>query len=674
MRNRRVLSGLGALVAGLLFWTSGLVAQSKVTIVGTVVDEALKPIAGATVTLTQADKSLASAKTDAAGAFKFAGVLPGAYKVKAEIAAASGTAARSIVRDLTVPAGVSTIRLPLVLAASKVEASRADAAEQIQVTAGSATARAAGGAGGGGGGRGGVAGGVMATPPPPPSVVPSQAYGVVIDGNRAYPGYPGETYSTFEPNRFHNTMDRPLSTFGADVDTASYSNIRRFLSGGQLPPREAVRIEELLNYFRFTYQSPRDGHPIGLTTEIGPCPWAPSHRLVLVGARAVTPAPREITGRNIVLLLDVSGSMAPAERLPMIKTAMGMFVDTLKPNDTLAIVTYAGTSGVALLPTPARQRETIQHAIASLQAGGSTNGASGLLLAYRIARESFVPGGVNRVLLATDGDFNVGITSQRDLLSLIERERESGVFLSVLGVGSGNLKDATMEMLADRGNGNYSYLDSLAEARRVLIHEGDATLETVAKDVKFQVEFNPAVVQAWKLLGYENRALAAQDFNNDRKDAGEVGAGHTVTVLYEVIPVGVERTAADRADERSSVDALRYQTGPVAPPRPTPRPVPTDSTNGEWLTVKTRYKLPEEDTSRLITRPVRETPASDHLALASAVAEFGLILRDAPHDLARWDALAARVTRLRGRESQTADINGFRELVETARSLARLRR
>ena len=326
-----------------------------------------------------------------------------------------------------------------------------------------------------------------------------------------WPGFPppGETYSQFEPNRFHATLDHPLSTFGADVDTASYSNIRRFLSSGQLPPSDAVRVEELVNYFRFGYAAPRDGRPIALTTEVGDCPWAPSHKLVLIGARAATPAPREITGRNIVLLLDVSGSMAPPERLPLIKTALGLFVDTLKPDDSIAIVTYAGTSGIALPPTPARRRDVIQRAIGELNAGGSTNGGQGLILAYRTAREAFIPGGVNRVILATDGDFNVGIVSQEDLLRLIERERDSGVFLSVFGVGSGNLKDATMEMLADRGNGHYAYLDSLQEARRVLIREGDATLENVAKDVKFQVEFNPAVVSAWKLLGYENRALAS---------------------------------------------------------------------------------------------------------------------------------------------------------------------
>jgi uncharacterized protein YegL len=276
-------------------------------------------------------------------------------------------------------------------------------------------------------------------------------------------GVSGETYPQFEPNRFFTTLDRPLSTFGADVDTASFTNIRRFLSSGQLPPSQAVRIEELVNYFHFGYAAPQGGRPIALTTEVGDCPWAPAHKLVLIGTRASAPPVREITGRNIVLLIDVSGSMQPAERLPLIKTALALFVDTLKPTDTISIVTYAGTSGLALAPTPIRYRDTIQRAIDGLHADGSTNGGEGLILAYRVARQAYIKGGVNRVILATDGDFNVGITSQRDLLSLIEQERASGVFLSVFGVGSGNLKDATMEMLADRGNGHYAYLDSLQE-------------------------------------------------------------------------------------------------------------------------------------------------------------------------------------------------------------------
>jgi Ca-activated chloride channel family protein len=407
-----------------------------------------------------------------------------------------------------------------------------------------------------------------------------------------------------------------------------------------------------------------------LTTEIADCPWAPGHKLVLIGARAKAPATREITGRNITLLIDVSGSMAPPERLPLIKTALGMFADTLRAGDTLSIVTYAGASGIALHPTPARQRDVIQRAIASLNAGGSTNGAQGLVTAYRVARQGFIPGGVNRVILATDGDFNVGITSQQDLLNLIERERDSGVFLSVFGVGSGNLKDRTMEMLADKGNGNYSYLDSLQEARRVLIREGDATLETVAKDVKVQVEFNPAIISAWKLLGYEDRALRARDFNDDRKDAGEMGAGHTVTVLYEVIPVGVGGKDDDRGD-RPAVDPLRYQTAAQARPRQ-PALAPTEATrSGEWLLVKTRYKLPESETSDLMTSVVRFGGRTQHLPLAASVAEFALLLRDSPRDASRWDDLARRVQQLDVPPSMGSDREGFKELVEIARGLAR---
>jgi Ca-activated chloride channel family protein len=490
-----------------------------------------------------------------------------------------------------------------------------------------------------------------------------------------YPRYreeSGETYTHIEPNRFKSTADHPLSTFGADVDTASYSNIRRFLTSGQMPPREAVRVEELINYFKFPYAAPRDGRPISLTTEIGPCPWAPSHNLVLVGARASEPAAREISGRNLVLLIDVSGSMAPPERLPLIKTALSMFVDTLRPDDTLSIVTYAGTSGIALYPTPARQRNYIQSAIAGLTAAGSTNGGEGLILAYRLARQRFLPGGVNRVILATDGDFNVGITSQGDLLNLIERERDSGVFLSVFGVGSGNLKDRTMEMLADKGNGNYSYLDSLQEARRVLIREGEATLNTVAKDVKFQVEFNPAVVAAWKLIGYEDRALRPQDFNNDRKDAGEMGAGHTVTALYEVVRVGVPFSDRDDDRVRPDVDPLRYQ--PSTPVRPEPEPaVRSDVRGSEWLTVKARYKLPEGETSQLITLNVRNDGPRVNLPFASAVAELGLLLRDDRRNLERWDDLAHRVDSLGGPGSMAKSREELREMVDLARGLARIR-
>jgi Ca-activated chloride channel family protein len=491
--------------------------------------------------------------------------------------------------------------------------------------------------------------------------------------DRGWPTYrprSGETYARIDPNRFQRTRENPLSTFGADVDTAAYTNVRRFLSSGQLPPRDAVRVEELLNYFRFDYAAPRDGRPIALTTEVGDCPWAPSHKLVLVGARAAASTAREVAGRNIVLLIDVSGSMAPAERLPLIKTALGLFVDTLRADDTISIVTYAGSSGVALYPSSLRERDRIQRTIAGLQAGGSTNGAEGLITAYRVARQAFIPGGVNRVIVATDGDFNVGITSQRDLLDLIERERESGVFLSVFGVGRDNLKDRTMEMLADRGNGHYAYLDSLQEARRLLVREADSTLETVATDVKFQVEFNPAVVSEWRLIGYENRALSAEAFNDDRKDAGELGAGHTVTVLYEIVPVGAARSEAGPAD-RSAVDPLRYQ--PQAP-QPRTEPVAPRSTpqSGEWLNVKVRYKLPERETSELISQPVRAGGRARVLPMAAAVAEFGLILRDEPRNTSRWNALLRRLDNVDGPSAWT-ERSSFREMVEIAAGIGRLR-
>jgi Ca-activated chloride channel family protein len=359
--------------------------------------------------------------------------------------------------------------------------------------------------------------------------------------------------------------------------------------------------------------------------------------------------------------------MAPPERLPLIKSALSMFVDTLRADDRLAIVTYAGTSGVALPSTPIRHREIVQTAIARLQAGGSTNGGSGLITAYRVAREAFIPGGVNRVILASDGDFNVGIVNQRDLLQLIERERESGVFLSVLGVGSGNLKDATMEMLADRGNGHYAYLDSLQEARRVLLREADSTVETVAKDVKFQVEFNPAMVSAWKLIGYENRLLATEDFNDDRKDGGEMGAGHTVTVLYEIVPVGVP--VSETSIDRPVIDPLRYRPA-ATQTRDAPQVSPPAATLDEWLTVKTRYKAPEGDVSTLIVTPVKRGDSMRHLAAASVVAEFGLLLRSGHRDPERWDDLMRRVARVT-LPGDAAGAESFRELVDIAAGLLR---
>jgi Ca-activated chloride channel family protein len=422
-----------------------------------------------------------------------------------------------------------------------------------------------------------------------------------------------EAYDKIDENRFHRVADDPLSTFSIDVDTASYANVRRFLNEGRLPPADAVRIEELINYFRFDYGDRAGDAPFAIATEVTACPWNPKHKLALIGLQSQKLTQERTPPRNLVFLLDVSGSMTPPDKLPLVKTAMRMLVDTLTPADRVAIVVYAGASGLVLPSTPGNRKPEIQRAIAELRPGGSTNGAAGIQLAYDTAAQGFIRNGINRVILATDGDFNVGVTSQGELIRLIEEKRERGIFLSVLGVGTGNLKDSTMEKLADRGNGNYAYLDSLHEARRVLIAEAGATLATVAKDVKIQVEFNPRAVGAYKLIGYENRILQHRDFNDDKKDAGEIGAGHTVTALYEIVPPG-------EPIEFGSVDPLKYQD----------RTQPSSAAkSGELMTVKLRYKQPDGDVSKLISRAVQDRAGAmtPNVGFAAAVAEFGMLLR-----------------------------------------------
>ena len=452
-------------------------------------------------------------------------------------------------------------------------------------------------------------------------------------------GFNTESYDHIEENRFRRVEADPLSTFSIDVDTASYANVRRFITDGMLPPAGAIRIEELVNYFRFDYPQPSANEPFSITTELTPCPWNPRHRLALIGLQGRELKDREPSPRNLVFLIDVSGSMMPPDKLPLVRTAMRMLTDVLTERDRVAIVVYAGASGLVLPSTTGENKDRIHRALAQLEAGGSTNGASGIRLAYQVARSNFIVGGVNRVILATDGDFNVGVTNQSELVSLIERERESGVFLSVLGVGTGNLKDSTMEKLADKGNGNYSYLDTLHEARKVLVREAGATLDTIAKDVKIQVEFNPRAVFAYRLIGYENRLLKNEDFNDDKEDAGEIGAGHSVTALYEVVPVGVTVSTSD-------VDPLKYQRET----RPT-----RAAASGELLTVKVRYKAPDGDTSRLLTRVVMNTPASmsANVGFASAVAEFGMVLRGSPDSGdASVPAAVARARRFLGSDNE----------------------
>jgi len=435
------------------------------------------------------------------------------------------------------------------------------------------------------------------------------------------PQYNTEDYARIDENRFHAVRQKPLSTFSIDVDAASYSNIRRFINQGARPPKDAVRIEEMVNYFNYDYPEPQGDHPFTVTTEISECPWRPRHQLLQVGLQGKHIDNENLPASNLVFLLDVSGSMNAPNKLPLLKSSFKLLVNQLRPQDRVAIVVYAGAAGTVLPSTSGADKQAILDALEQLSAGGSTAGSAGIEQAYAIAERHFVKGGNNRVILATDGDFNVGVSSDAALTRIIEKKRKSGVFLTVLGFGRGNYKDNKMQQLADHGNGNHAYIDNIKEAKKVLVREFGATVFTIAKDVKLQLEFNPAKVQGYRLIGYENRLLEAEDFKDDQKDAGELGAGHTVTALYEIIPAGLN------TDWLADVDELKYQkqeTDPFA------------ARTGEWLTVKLRYKQPDGDKSRLLEEAVTSaqksmTASSDNFRWAAAVAEFGLLLRDSEY-------------------------------------------
>lgn len=442
----------------------------------------------------------------------------------------------------------------------------------------------------------------------------------VRDAEQLPPGFNTESYDRISDNPFLQVAHNPLSTFSIDVDTAAYANVRRFLTQGQRPPKDAVRIEEMINYFPYDYPPPDGDAPFSANIEVAACPWDATHRLARIGLKGRVVESGQRPAGNFVFLIDVSGSMQAANKLPLLQQAMTLLVNQLGENDRVAIVTYAGNAGLALESTPASQKSAILLAISGLQAGGCTNGAGGIQLAYQVAAQHFIRGGVNRVILATDGDFNVGVTNVGDLTRLIEDKTKNGVFLSVLGFGMGNYKDATLEHLADKGNGNYAYIDTFNEARKVLVEQLTGTLVTIAKDVKIQVEFNPGRVTAHRLIGYENRLLRAEDFNDDRKDAGEVGAGHTVTAFYELVSVG-------QSVNSPGVDPLRYQQ--------TPQPASASASN-EILTLKLRYKQPDGDASRLLEFPVVDggaafAQASPDFKFAASVAGFGMLLRDSPY-------------------------------------------
>jgi Ca-activated chloride channel family protein len=466
-----------------------------------------------------------------------------------------------------------------------------------------------------------------------------------------------DKYDHVVDNPFVRVAKDPRSTFSIDVDTASYALVRRHLAErGVFPPPGAVRIEEMVNYFDYAYPEPGDGRAFSVQTDLGSAPWAPSHRLLRIGIQGKHVAQAAIPGANLVFLIDVSGSMADENKLPLLRRSLALLVERLRPSDRVAMVVYAGSSGLVLPSTPGSERGTILSALKRLEAGGSTNGGEGIELAYREARSAFVNGGVNRVILATDGDFNVGITNENDLVDLIERQAKSGVFLSVLGFGEGNYNDSMLEKLADKGNGNYAYIDDLPEARKVLVEQASGTLVTIAKDVKIQIEFNPSEVESFRLIGYENRVLAHRDFNDDRKDAGEIGAGHRVTALYEIIP-------AAGGGRAPGVDPLKYQPSPAAPV-PGPR--------GELATVKLRYKEPEGSVSKLVEAIVRDdggnvVNASRDFRFAAAVAEFGMLLRNSPH---RGKASYDDVLELAEPSSGDERKGEFLRLVRTARSLS----
>ncbi|MGH9311991.1 MAG: YfbK domain-containing protein [Vicinamibacterales bacterium] len=633
----RVLALLGSVSLALVAYSFPTATTSAVQAVsGTVTDAKGAALPGAAVTLTAKGGWIQSATTDARGRFSFSGVPVGRATLTVSLAGFT-----VVTRTLK----VDTDRPPVLRIAMTAAAMESPPTSANQVA------------------------------PPPPAqprtmdfVIGGVAGGTTggLGPGSGPHGYRGrrepwntEAYDRIDDNAFRRALDHPLSTFSIDVDTASYSNVRRFLNAGALPPADAVRTEELINYFKFDYPAPSGSDPFSVTTEVAACPWNGRHKLALIGLQTRRIETTEsMPARNLVFLLDVSGSMTPADKLPLVRTAMRMLVDTLTARDRVAIVVYAGASGLVLPSTPGDRKAIIHDAIQNLEAGGSTNGAAGLRLAYEIAAANFVRNGINRVILATDGDFNVGVTSQGELVRMMEEKREQGVFLTILGVGTENLKDSTMEKLADKGNGNYAYLDSLHEARRVLVAEAGATLVTVAKDVKIQVEFNPAAVNAYRLIGYENRLLHSEDFNNDRKDAGEIGAGHSVTALYEIVPAGVEI-------DLSKVDPLKYQRPAAGAEAPA----------SELMTVKLRYKEPHGDVSRLMTVQVANRAAgpSARLGFAAAVAEFGMLLRTSQH---RGEATWRSAIDL-ARQHRGVDPDGYRaefiKLVDLAGALGEQR-
>jgi len=493
------------------------------------------------------------------------------------------------------------------------------------------------------------------------SLSPALAKQIRIRGTSGITPENDESYKEISENGFNDVKSNPLSTFSVDVDAASYSNVRRFINNGQLPPPDAVRIEEMINYFHYDLAGPVNNDPVAIHTELSSAPWNTRHCLLRIGLKAKTIDVNKLPPSNLVFLIDVSGSMDQSNKLPLVKASMKLLTEQLRSEDKVAIVTYAGEAGVALQSTRGDKKETILDAIDNLHASGSTNGGEGIKMAYRIARENFMEKGNNRIILATDGDFNVGPNSDEDMEQLIIRERESKVAISIMGFGMGNLKDSKMETMADKGNGNYAYIDNITEARKAFVTEFGGTLFTVAKDVKIQIEFNPAKVQAYRLLGYEDRMLNKEDFNNDRKDAGDMGSGHTVTALYEIVPAGI------KDDYAGSVDPLKYQKS---------FPAPTGNGSDEMATIKFRYKQNGSEASKMSLVTVKDKPkdfnaTTADFRFASAVAEFGMLLRDSQFKQQSTFDQAISIAKAAKGEDQEGYRSEFVRLAESAKLMAK---
>lgn len=600
------------------------------TITGVIVDSKKKTLIGVTVKALQQGRMVGSIATDVDGNYTIKKLKPGKYDIQATYAGYK----TSLVKDVIVAAGkttgvnitmqvnakeldaveVKSYKVPLIdkyspgtttnVSAGQIERMASRSIQEIQaVPAASRRER-----------RKAEQQYVYNTPSPQPAYY--------------HPGK--ESYKKEQENDFMNVYANPLSTMSVDVDRASYSNVRRFLTAGQMPPADAVRVEEMINYFDYDYPQPDGDDPIAIATELTDCPWQAGHKLLHIGMQAKNISTENLPPSNLVFLIDVSGSMETENKLPLVKSALKMLVNNLRAEDKLSIVVYAGNAGLVLPATAGNRKKTIYAALDRLQAGGSTAGGAGITLAYNIAVENFVHNGNNRVILATDGDFNVGVSGDNELEELITRERQKGIYLTCLGFGMGNYKDSKMEVLADKGNGNYAYIDNIREAQKTLVNEFGGTLFTVAKDVKAQIEFNPAYVQGYRLVGYENRLLKEEDFKDDRKDAGDMGSGHTVTIIYEIIPAGMNSKAARPVTE------LKYQQRDNADEYNSIYHPYLKNDGGELATIKFRYKKPNGNKSREMVQVIGNNThhlqhASENARFATSVAMFGMLLKNSQY-------------------------------------------